>query len=146
MAFKLEAAIVRIVAPNGDIIGTGFVLTDDGLIATCAHVVADAGAGPGETINFIFHSTGEERQAVVEAEWWRKPDAEDVAILKLIGELPEPVKPLPLGASAGAANHPFETMGFPPTNPTGGILGSGTILGQTKINEMPGCCNSAARK
>lgn len=137
MAFNLETTIVRFIIPNGDTIGTGFVLTDDGLIATCAHVVADAGAGPGETVNFVFHSTGEERQAVVEVNWWRKPEAEDVAILKLIGKLPEPVKPLPLGVSTGAANHPFETMGFPPTNPIGGVLGSGVILGQTKINEIP---------
>ncbi|MBE7557287.1 MAG: serine protease [Anaerolineales bacterium] len=132
----LTTSIVRIIKIAGDTIGAGFILTDDGLIATCAHVVANAGVRPGETVKIVFHYTGEERQAVVEAEWWRKPEAEDVAILRLIGELPEPVKPLPLGTSAGAASHPFETMGFPPTNPTGGILGSGMILGQTKINEM----------
>ncbi|MBE7557284.1 MAG: trypsin-like peptidase domain-containing protein [Anaerolineales bacterium] len=136
MAFKLETAIVRIVAPNGGTVGTGFVLTDDGLIATCAHVIADVGIGPGETVNFVFPCTGEEGQAVVEVDWWREPEAEDVAILRLIGELPEPVKPLPLGASAGAANHSFETIGFPPTNSTGGILGGGVILGQTRISEV----------
>ncbi|MBE7557297.1 MAG: serine protease [Anaerolineales bacterium] len=129
--------IARILDTSGQTVGTGFVLTSDGLIATCAHVIADAGTGPGETVNIVFHCTGEERQAVVEADWWRESDAEDVAILRLIGELPEPVKPLPLGASTSAANHLFETIGFPPTNPTGGILGRGMILGRTKINEMP---------
>lgn len=136
MSIDLTKGIVCIINSAGEILGAGFALTDDGLIATCAHVIADAGVGPGETINFVFHCTGEERQAVVEADWWREPDAEDVAILRLIGELSEQVNPLPLGASAGVANHPFETMGFPTPNPTGGILGSGTILGLTRINEI----------
>jgi hypothetical protein len=41
----LTASIVRILTSEGTTASTGFVITDDGLIATCAHVVEAAGAG-----------------------------------------------------------------------------------------------------
>jgi len=48
MNVDLTAGIVRVLAPAGATAGTGFVVTDDGLIATCAHVVQ--GTGPGDTV------------------------------------------------------------------------------------------------
>ena len=46
--------IVRICQPNGAAIGTGFVVTEEGLIITCAHVVIDTGAGPGDTVRIRY--------------------------------------------------------------------------------------------
>jgi len=45
MSVDLTAAIVRILNPGSLTVGTGFLVTDDGLVATCAHVVRAAGAG-----------------------------------------------------------------------------------------------------
>lgn len=42
----------------------------------------------------------------------RVEDAENVALLQLDGPLPEGSEALPLGGSAGAAGHDFQTFGF----------------------------------
>ena len=48
MSNDLTAGIVRILKPDGSTAGTGFVVSDEGLIATCAHVVKACGADSGE--------------------------------------------------------------------------------------------------
>jgi len=120
-------------AANGDTDGTGFLLTDDGLIATCAHVVESAGAGSGDIVRLIFHHTGDEATALIEPEWWREPSQEDVAILRLNGDLPKSVEPLPLGSSAGVEGHGFETYGFPDAGDIEGLWGYGALGGKTTI-------------
>lgn len=45
MNVDLKAGIVRVIRPDGETAGTGFVVTDEGLIATCAHVVAGSSSG-----------------------------------------------------------------------------------------------------
>jgi hypothetical protein len=54
----LTEGIVHILDSAGDTAGPGFVLTEDGLVATCAHVIESAGAEPSETVCLIFHHTG----------------------------------------------------------------------------------------
>jgi S1-C subfamily serine protease len=129
----LTTAIVRILDQHGQTAGTGFLLTGDGLIATCAHVVRSAGAGPGEIVRLVFHATGDETAATVEPDGWRAPEAEDVAILRPREPLPEGAEPLPLKSAASSAHHPFETFGFPETNPDEGLWGEGTLLRQTTL-------------
>ncbi|MEW5956100.1 MAG: ATPase, T2SS/T4P/T4SS family [Chloroflexota bacterium] len=133
MVTDLTVGLVRILTPNGETAGAGFILTDSGLIATCAHVVHSAGAGPGDTVRLVFHHTGDEATASVEPDGWRDPKAEDVAILRLHKPLPEGVKPLPLGPAVDTANHSFETFGFPTANPDEGLWGKGEILRETAI-------------
>ena len=58
MTIDLTTGIVRILTSDGATAGTGFVVTDDGLIATCAHVVKAAGAGPGDKVRVVFYCTG----------------------------------------------------------------------------------------
>jgi len=130
VSVDLTAGIVRIVTPEHAIAGTGFVVTDDGLITTSAHVVEAVGAGPGDVVCLVFHATGEEREAKVEPEWWRAPGAEDVAILRLERPLPEAVEPLPLGSSRGCRGHECETFGYPRVGPYEESHGRGAILGQ----------------
>lgn len=128
MAVDLRPGIVRILDTNGETAGTGFVVTREGLIATCAHVVDDAGMGPGDTVSLVFHATGEEREATVNPEYWTDSNAQDVAILELEGLLPEGVEPLLLGSSLGSEDHPFQTFGFPEQKPKEGTPGGGTFL------------------
>ncbi|MGH8904860.1 MAG: trypsin-like peptidase domain-containing protein, partial [Egibacteraceae bacterium] len=45
--------------------GAGFVVTADGLIVTCAHVVPD-----GDSVTVTFKATGAERQARIEPAYW----------------------------------------------------------------------------
>jgi len=137
MDVDLTAGIVRILKPDGTTAGTGFVVSDEGLIATCAHVVQYAGAGPGDTVRVTFHAVDEEREAIVEPEWWRAPDVEDVAILHLDGPLPEGVVSLPLGSSAGAEGHTLSTFGFPDAKPVEGMAGKCEVVGRTTERGFP---------
>lgn len=131
MTIDLKAGIVRILQPNGTTAGAGFIVVDDGLIATCAHVVEAAEARPGETVRVVFHSTSEKRSARVEPEWWRPPEAEDVAVLRLDGSLPEGVASLPLGSSEGVEGHTLSTFGFPDARPVEGIAGKCEVMDRT---------------
>ena len=137
MPGDLSKGIVRILDSDGDTAGTGFVVTDDGLIATCAHVVQGAGAEPGDTVRVAFHATGEEREAQVEPAWWRDPDAEDVATLRLDRPLPEGVTSLSLGSSAGVEGHILTTFGFPDAKPVEGMAGKCEVVGRTTERGFP---------
>lgn len=134
MTIVLQTGIIRILDSHRQTVGTGFILTNDGLIVTCAHVITDAGAGPSETVYLSFPHTGNEATANVEPDGWREPRAEDVAILRLNDPLPAGVIPLPLGYSTGSDDHNFKTFGFPNPNPIGGLRGDGHILGKVTLD------------
>lgn len=116
--------IVRIESSD---IGTGFVISADGLIITCAHVL---GSPRPATASVIFQATGEKREAEVLAEGWRADDAEDTAVLRVTGALPEGVQPLPLGSSQATKGHAMITFGYPEMGEVKGGRAAGTILGR----------------
>jgi WD40 repeat protein len=125
--------IISVLGPDGKPVGSGFVLTMDGHMVTCAHVVQDAQGGPSSTVTIAFRSTGEQRQATVER--WRAPDQEDVAILKLKGAFPAVVECVILGPSGGTSGHRFKTFGFPEIKGLeGGMSGYGKIGDYTTEN------------
>ena len=132
MPHNFTDGIVRILHPNSQTSGTGFVVSSDGLISTCAHVIMALGVGPGDVIDLVLHATREQRQAIVEREYWRDSDAEDIAFLRLQGTLPKEVVPLPLGHSAHADDHSFSTYGFPDLDSVDGMRGGGTVRGSKK--------------
>jgi serine phosphatase RsbU (regulator of sigma subunit)/AAA+ ATPase superfamily predicted ATPase len=137
MKGELTAGIVRVLGLKGETAGTGFVVAEDGLIATCAHVVDGAGAGPGDVVNVVLYANGGNVEAEVESAYWRDPDAEDVAILRPKGSLPDKVMAQLLGSSLGSEYHPFRTFGFPGTKPVEGMVGVGIITGRTTENGFP---------
>jgi hypothetical protein len=107
-------------------VGTGFVLDQD-IIVTCAHVVGKADSQP----KIVFSANGEERlnQPLV----FYSPEGEyDIAVLRLIGGLPNNVVPLKLGRSIGSIGHPFHTFGFPKLPPFEGLRCEGTINGEVR--------------
>src|SRR6266700_7600778 len=61
--------------------------------------------------------------------WWRPEAAEDVAVLRVVGDLPEQVQPFLLGEAAGTRGHTIHTFGFPQVGEVEGILGTGEVLG-----------------
>ncbi len=132
MPHNFTDGIVRILHQGGQTSGTGFVVSDDGLIVTCAHVIMATGAEPGDVIDLVLYATGEQRQAIVEREYWHDSDAEDIAFLRLQGALPKEVGRLPLGNSICVDGHLFSTYGFPDRDSLDGMRGSGKILGHKK--------------
>jgi WD40 repeat protein/energy-coupling factor transporter ATP-binding protein EcfA2 len=137
MNTELTTGIVRILRSNGQTVGTGFVLTADGLVVTCAHVVRLAGIEPGYFVHMAFHFSGEMEEAQVLPEFWREPDAEDIAILCLKKSLPNGVKPLELGSESGTEQHPFKTFGFPESKSLDGMFGYGQIGNLTREKGHP---------
>ena len=132
MPVELEAGIVRVVGPRGSTTGTGFVVSGDGLVITCAHVVTATvpqRSPISQTVTLVPVTNGESRQAHVALDHWRPPDAGDVAILRIEGGLPEGVEPLLLGPARGTAGHPFSTFGYPRARTATGIRGIGEIVG-----------------
>ena len=126
MTSSLSSSIVAVLDPDGRVVGTGFV-AGARLIVSCAHVVSSAGGQPGGAVRVRFHLGGEVRQAAV-AQW----DAEnDLAILRLAGELPGGVAPLTLGKSAEATGKPFRAFGYPDVG-TDGSNADGAITGPTR--------------
>ncbi len=110
MSNDLTLGIVRILNPSNIIVGTGFVAKARGLITTCAHVVEEAGSAPGRNLTIQFEAGGDVRTAQVIADWWRSPANEDVAILEVVGGLPDGIFPLSLGTSKGVGN--AKALGF----------------------------------
>jgi WD40 repeat protein len=124
--------IVKIISPEGQTAGTGFILSADGQIATCAHVLADCGYGPGDSVE-IERLTGDRRirdEARI-GDAWADPDAEDVAFLVLSREASD-VRALQLGSSQGATiGRRYETFGFPRVKRNEGMPGVIEVTGRT---------------
>jgi WD40 repeat protein len=133
MNTDFQAGVARIIDAGGKAVGTGFVVTSDGLIVTCAHVVDIARSDDG--IHLIFQDPGsvkekrEIRVARVEPDFWRDAAAEDVAFLRLEGPLPKEAVPLPLGSSFNTQGQTFRSFGFPEAKPDDGMLGECKVLG-----------------
>jgi WD40 repeat protein len=142
MAFDLKAGIVRILAADGTTTtGTGFILSEKGIIATCSHVIQaeklQVRSYPKpEKVEVIFRANGQRGAARLLPQAWRAAEAEDVALLQLEGPLPLEVVPLSIGSSEGSAGHDFQTFGFPDQSPDEGIYGEGWLLDQTTILGM----------
>lgn len=137
MNVDLTAGIVRILKPDGTTAGAGFVVHEDGLIATCSHVVQGVesqrrGDPRPAGVDLVFHATGERSHARVEPEWWRPADAEDVAILRLEGPLPAGLSPVPLGTATRSTGHPFRAFGYPEMGDVEGVWAGGLIQGSVR--------------
>lgn len=122
----LIRGVVQILDGSGRTAGTGFLVAD-GLLVTCAHVIAGPdGAPPTGPVPVRFaHLDEQPRRAWALAEHWRTPSHGDVAFLRLADPAPALARPLPLGTSDGGARHPVKTFGFPANAPGGGHYGYG---------------------
>ncbi|QES57758.1 hypothetical protein DEJ51_29290 [Streptomyces venezuelae] len=122
---SLPQAVARIVGPNGEVAGAGFLVAEE-VVVTCAHVVRGAGSGPGGSVRLAFpHATGAPRiEGRVLNGPWRDPEAEDVALVRL-SSTPAGVTPLPLGSASGCRGHQVRSFGFPAQAPPDGHFGFG---------------------
>jgi tetratricopeptide (TPR) repeat protein len=135
MTVDLTAGIVRILKPSGRTAGAGFLVSDDGLIVTCAHVVAGALGIPEETaqtpagtIPLVFPLLRSDPSLTAQVIRWQ-PES-DVAGLKLLQEPSAKARPLSLVTTDDLWNHHFRAFGFP-AGYTDGIWASGMLRGRT---------------
>ena len=142
MPIDLKRGIVRILASDGATTsGTGFILSEKGVIVTCSHVIQAEklqvrGYPRPERVEIVFRANGQKAAARLLPQAWRAADAEDVAFLQLEGPLPQDAEPLPLGGSEGSAGHSLQTFGFPDQSPEEGLYGEGRLIEQTSILGM----------
>lgn len=120
---ELAAGVVRVVAPEHA--GTGFVASANGLIVTCAHLLA--GCVPGDTVSIVPNATRQPLQATIEL----LRDPPDVAVLQLTAPLPPEVAILRLGPSPATARSGLHTFGYPKLRPEAGLPGDVDIYGLT---------------
>lgn len=126
----LTKGIVQILRHDGTVAGTGFIVSKN-LIATCAHVVLEARAGPSDKVKVRFNNPDTtECNAFVIPERWRSPDKGDISILTFEEELPSEVEVLLIGSSAGVTGHKVCTFGFPVVGDIKGIWGHGEVIGK----------------
>ncbi|UXX94145.1 trypsin-like peptidase domain-containing protein [Streptomyces sp. AD2-2] len=116
-------AVAEIRTAWGIVAGAGFLVGSD-LLVTCAHVVHQAGYGPGTSVPLAFPGLAGTPlvEGVVLVERWREIDAEDVAFLRLEHPLPD-VPILSLGSAQGCRGHRASTYGFPEQAGPGGHFG-----------------------
>ena len=136
-------------ASTDDIVGTGIVVSTDGKIVTCAHVVEAAGVDPralgsGEVGVYFPQVTGsekKERSATVAACFANHDD--DVVMLQLTGG-PAPLGPeqiAVLGSASESQGHHFRSFGYHRLGdkPSGWAIGE--ILGSVECPD--GLCLQA---
>src|SRR5882757_6915138 len=116
-------ACVRVRHATGDVVGSGFLVGPD-LVATCAHVVADAvGADPYSdtppdvpvTLDFPLIASGAVARLGSVHRWVPigEDGSGDVAILRLEQPGPPGAVMPPLRRVDGLWDHPIRTFGFP---------------------------------
>ena len=129
---ELVRGVVRILDAAGGSAGTGFLLTADGLVASCAHVIGDR-----DEVDLVFFGSSAIHRATVEPAYLRPASAEDVAFLRLRDAVPEGISPMVLGTSATALGRTVRSFGYPLSAQSAGMWGSGTVVGATKQDGHP---------
>jgi tetratricopeptide (TPR) repeat protein len=131
----LKAGIVRILDQNNATVGTGFLVTDDGLVATCAHVVeATLGLPEGKLripqgeVELDFPLLAPGRILTGRVTHWQ-PER-DFAGLYLVDTPPNDAQPVLLITTDDLWGHAFRAFGFP-AGYDDGVWASGVLRGRT---------------
>lgn len=114
------------------IIGIAFAVRErDGAVAlaTCAHVVMQAGGEPGGRLQVRLALNGQIQAVTVDPQAWSPEDEWDLAMLRMERDPPPGFVPLALGACAGAEGHAFISFGYPQLGEFEGLSARGVITG-----------------
>jgi hypothetical protein len=132
---KCTVAIKR--SSNDSLLGTGIIVTEDGLILTCYHVIGDHIHKniTQRNVNIYFPSNPNVKGSAEVIDRFCDPEL-DIAFLKLKEKLPELTAVIELGETIYPKEHDFQSFGF--RNPEGttkfdGLQANGTIQGMTRL-------------
>ncbi|QBD77294.1 hypothetical protein EPA93_15355 [Ktedonosporobacter rubrisoli] len=127
MSEDIKAGIALI--QSGQNIGAGFLLSDDGLLVTCAHVLGKVLPSSVKVTFYVLPDCP--YTARVLSDLWRSDQEEDIAFLQIESSLPRNVRPLHLGSSQYTSGHRISTFGFPNIESLQGLPASGMMSGET---------------
>ena len=135
---NLRNFTVQIRNATSAIVGTGFVVSTDGKIVTCVHVVRAAiGVHPRDAgdklVGVYFPKASDEATKLQSAKvvaYFPQHD-DDVVILQLLGDVASlsPDQVAILGRAEDSFDHPFRSYGFRPLPPYSGGWADGVIQG-----------------
>jgi conflict system STAND superfamily ATPase/trypsin-like peptidase len=132
--------VVRVLDAAGEPVGAGFLLGPD-LVATCAHVVADAAGGDPYAVegpvdplrvDFPMVDTGGGQVRDASVVRWVPIESDgsgDIALLGLSGPVPAGARMPPLRRIDQLWGHPFRVLGFP-DGLADGVWSTGRIRGR----------------
>jgi hypothetical protein len=129
----LRKCTVAILNPaNNEVLGTGVIVTDDGLIVTCYHVVDDI-AKIKQTTKYVIISSpkipGTRIRAYLDDQHCNP--SLDIAFLQLEGKLPEQTTAAILNETISELVN-YQSFGFRESDIVeGGLYSAGTIQGRT---------------
>jgi len=133
MTTSLNSAIVRIRAPKGTVVGTGFLVTGRHVL-TCVHIVTGAlGLShrapnpPQADLHLDFPLLAPESTLTARVSHWQP--AVDVAALELTSDPPVESKPVRLVTADDLWGHSFRALGFP-AGYEQGVWASGVLRGR----------------
>ncbi|MEU4684495.1 nSTAND1 domain-containing NTPase [Streptomyces xinghaiensis] len=133
---RYERGAARIFAPDGGVVGAGFLLADQ-LVCTCAHVVQQPGGDRPEgpvAVDFPLLAGADEGTPVrAEVAYWRP--GEDIAVLRLATAV-HGAEPLPLAdATGGEWGGEIRAFGFPEDAPRG-VNATGVLRGRQRADRL----------
>ena len=102
---QLKWSVIRVLNARGSTKGAGFIVAGR-LAVTCAHVVRDAGSGPGQPVHIRYFGNDQYQKAMVLREGWspREEGHDDVAFIQL-PEPPDGIVPVVLGSAEKRQGH-----------------------------------------
>ncbi|MEW6497309.1 MAG: serine protease [Cyanobacteriota bacterium] len=131
-----KASITRVFHTNGVVVGAGFLVSGQ-YVLTCAHVVTAAlgisnntTEAPTGSIDLDFPLVAPGQKIKAQVVFWQPMNSsaigEDIAGLKLEGELPNDAQPVRLVTADELWAHPIRIFGFP-SGHTNGVWASGVL-------------------
>jgi hypothetical protein len=139
MSNPLIKSVFRILYPNEEIAGTGFLLSQTCGV-TCAHVVQSIGKKPGDELQIQFHLDDTKYSVRIDESGWLSDEDGDIAVLKFSSALPEEKTPVALGKSEESFGNDYLALGYPDFGiiearwPRGKIGGSIRVKGKDYID------------
>jgi len=142
MSILIQNSIIKILDTNGLTLGSGFLASKNGHVLTCSHVILNEqqqiqGVKPPDEIQVSFINNPIVFKARVLQEYWKGFNEGDLAVLLIEQEVPDDIKPLPIGSSENSnfKKNSIKTYGFPNVKFIKGMQGSGFVFSDKTPSE-----------
>jgi S1-C subfamily serine protease len=141
---KLRPSIVEIISDkDSNTLGTGFIVSDEGLVVTCRHVITDSQDNLMSSVGVRFHSDSEtdlkkfSASPLKENDGYKDDPSLDRAVLKLEWLPEKGVTSVKLDDKVVSLNH-FASIGYRKADEFTGLSARGEIRIATRIRTSEG--------